>query len=81
MPKKVGRVVRGPPRVTELDPVALLLDGDGFNRTNVDARAAIAAGLSIHRGHVFLQLEGLQGARFDALATAGAGFSVNFRYH
>jgi hypothetical protein len=56
-------------------------DRDGFVRANVDASTAIAAGLFVDHGHVFLHRNGFQWASLNAFATSGALFGVNCSCH
>jgi hypothetical protein len=58
-----------------------LFQADGFNRANVDARAAIAAGIRIDDGYAVLHRNRVQGAGINTGLTSGALLGVYFCCH
>jgi hypothetical protein len=54
-----------------------LLKRNRFDGTDVDARAAVAAGLGVNHGFAIFHGNGGKGAGFDAGFTSGAFFRVH----
>jgi len=60
---------------------ATLFQFQGFGGAFVDAYAAVDAGFGIYAGLFGIDLYGLGGAGFDAVATSGAGLKINGNWH
>jgi hypothetical protein len=54
---------------------------DGFGRADIDARAAIAAGVGVNDGQTVLHLDCIQRARFDTGFASGAFCFINYCCH